>query len=50
MRPAAEIIILDGLITVYKNSADVWLYVVSRVALRLAGPIHVARAACCPHT
>ena len=26
--PAAEIIILDGLITVYKNSADVWLYVV----------------------
>uniref|UniRef100_A0A6V3YEI3 Coatomer subunit zeta n=1 Tax=Prymnesium polylepis TaxID=72548 RepID=A0A6V3YEI3_9EUKA len=24
----AEIIILDGLITVYKNSADVWLYVV----------------------
>jgi len=24
----AEVIILDGLITVYKNSADVWLYVV----------------------
>lgn len=24
----AEIIILDGLITVYKNSADVWIYVV----------------------
>ena len=24
----AEIIILDGLVTVYRNSADVWLYVV----------------------
>lgn len=27
-RATAEIIILDSLITVYKNSADVWLYVV----------------------
>ena len=25
---AAEIIILDGLVTVYRNSSDVWLYVV----------------------
>merc|ERR1712070_781241 len=28
----AEIIILEGLITVYKNSADVWLYVVGSQA------------------
>jgi hypothetical protein len=25
---AAEIIILDGLVTVYRNSCDVWMYVV----------------------
>jgi len=26
----AEIIILDGLVTVYRNSSDVWMYVVGR--------------------
>ena len=29
---AAEIIILDGLVTVYRNSSDTWLYVVRRRA------------------
>lgn len=26
--PAAEIIILDGLVTIYRNTSDVWMYVV----------------------